>query len=417
MCDTLLVNKTDSRFFLKNSDRAPNEPNLLEYVPRMEHKNKMVECTYISIPQVKETYACFLVKPSWMYGAEMGVNEYGVAIGNEAVFTKTKDKKETLIGMDYLRLALERSMSAKEAKDVIINLLKIYGQGGNCGYDHLFYYNNSYLIADKKETYILETVGKDYVCHKATGSYNISNRLSIVNDYFESSKEYKNFKKENSDFIFTFGSMSKNRECMGKTLIEKAESIKDMIGVLSSHRISDIDIKGDTGSICMHKNALGDHTTGSMFLNLKQKNPTIWVAGGMSPCQAVYKPYYLGLTSSFVKNSDEERLNYYMDRMYLNRLVLSGVVDKIEYKNKKESLQNYLIEKERDLRNENAPIEELYKFSEEADELEQDLVESYRDKIEEVKLNPDILSGIWVKVTKSLCKDPYSRDLKTRLRK
>jgi len=417
MCDTFIVSKNKSRFFLKNSDRSPNEPNLLEYVPRKEHKEKMVECTYISIPQVKETYGCFLVKPSWMFGAEMGVNEYGVAIGNEAVFTKHHNKKETLIGMDYLRLALERSKTAREAKNVIIDLLKEYDQGGNCGYDHKFYYNNSYLIADKDETFILETVNKDYCVHYELGSYNISNRLSIVDDYQESSKKFKNFKKENSDFIFTVGSMSKDRECKGKTLINKAESLEDMIKVLSSHRIEDIDIKGDTGSICMHKNALGDHTTGSMIMDLSKKNPTIWVSGGMSPCQAVFKPYYLGLETSFVKNNDFDRLYYYMDRMYLNRIVLSHLIDNNEYTQKKNELQEYLINKERSLRNEKAPISEFYKFSEEADKLEQELVESYRDKIEEVKKNPDLLKGIWVKVTKNLAKDPFSKDLNTRLGK
>lgn len=53
----------------------------------------------------------------------MGVNEYGVVIGNEAVFTKLISKEESLIGMDYVRLALERSKNAKEAVEVIINLI------------------------------------------------------------------------------------------------------------------------------------------------------------------------------------------------------------------------------------------------------------------------------------------------------
>jgi len=43
-----------------------------------------------------------------MWGGEMGANEYGVVIGNEAVFTKVKkERTPRLLGVDLLRLALE----------------------------------------------------------------------------------------------------------------------------------------------------------------------------------------------------------------------------------------------------------------------------------------------------------------------
>lgn len=41
-----------------------------------------------------------------MWGAEMGANDKGVVIGNEAVWTKMNspaDKEEKLLGMDLLR--------------------------------------------------------------------------------------------------------------------------------------------------------------------------------------------------------------------------------------------------------------------------------------------------------------------------
>lgn len=51
------------------------------------------------------TYAVILSKPSWMWGAEMGSNEHGVCIGNEAVWTKIDaDITEKLLGMDLVRL-------------------------------------------------------------------------------------------------------------------------------------------------------------------------------------------------------------------------------------------------------------------------------------------------------------------------
>ena len=65
-----------------------------------------LQCTYISIPQVAHTFSVVLSKPAWMWGAEMGSNEKGVCIGNEAVSTKfqnEKDKEEKLLGMDLVR--------------------------------------------------------------------------------------------------------------------------------------------------------------------------------------------------------------------------------------------------------------------------------------------------------------------------
>lgn len=59
--------------------------------------------------------------------------------------------------MDIVRLALERSKTAKEAVDVVKYLIETYGQGGNCGFDGKFYYDNSFLICDKDKAFIMET--------------------------------------------------------------------------------------------------------------------------------------------------------------------------------------------------------------------------------------------------------------------
>ena len=65
------------------------------------------KCTYIEIPQVEQVYETILSKPAWLWGAEMGANSYGVAIGNEAVWNRLSepdyDSVPRLLGMDLLR--------------------------------------------------------------------------------------------------------------------------------------------------------------------------------------------------------------------------------------------------------------------------------------------------------------------------
>ena len=125
MCDTIgkIIN-SNYAIFGKNSDRAVNEPQVVEYYEAKDYEdNEILKCTYISIPQVKHTNAIVLSRPTWLWGGEIGVNEYGLCIGNEAVFTKGKYGKDSLIGMDLLRLALERSKTPLEAINCIIDLL------------------------------------------------------------------------------------------------------------------------------------------------------------------------------------------------------------------------------------------------------------------------------------------------------
>jgi len=106
MCDTCGIGPeltgSGISIFSKNSDREADETQLVLSVPSKNYPSKEdLQCTYIAIPQAGSTFAMILSKPFWMWGAEMGVNEKGVVIGNEALFTKVKPEKTPgLIGMD-----------------------------------------------------------------------------------------------------------------------------------------------------------------------------------------------------------------------------------------------------------------------------------------------------------------------------
>ena len=117
MCDTFVALPAHTGgplIFGMNSDREPNEAQVLEHHPPARHTAaSRLRCTYIEIPQVRETHGVLLCRPFWMWGAEMGANDHGVVIGNEAVFTRMPVVREgVLTGMDLLRLALERAAAA-----------------------------------------------------------------------------------------------------------------------------------------------------------------------------------------------------------------------------------------------------------------------------------------------------------------
>lgn len=124
--------------------------------------NKKFKCTYIEVDVEEFTNETILIKPHWMWGAEMGINNKGLVIGNEAVFTRERLEPKALLGMDILRLALEYCDTAAKAVRYMIYLLEQYGQGGKAGYTENLRYHNSFIIADCKSAYVLETAGKNW---------------------------------------------------------------------------------------------------------------------------------------------------------------------------------------------------------------------------------------------------------------
>ncbi|MFC2015477.1 C69 family dipeptidase [Chloroflexota bacterium] len=328
MCDTLVTvggSATDSTvIFAKNSDREPNEAQTLTYVPRTRHEpGSMVECTYLTLPQVTETYEVILSRPFWMWGCEMGGNEFGVAIGNEAVFTKEPMGKEPgLIGMDMVRLALERARSARQALDTIVDLLEQYGQSGNCGFHHKLYYHNSFLIADPGEAWVMETAGSFWAAERVRGVRTISNGLTIGNRWdlaspglvehalekgWCRSRDDFDFGRCYSDFLMTRFDGCRARQRRSTQLLTSGEgaiSVKTMMDALRDHgpeASEDPTWSPGRGllmeSLCVHaSNGLTrpSQSTGAMVAHLAPDLPTYWLTGTSGTCTGVFKPVYLG---------------------------------------------------------------------------------------------------------------------------
>jgi len=325
MCDTFVAlrnaTKDGSVIFGKNSDREPNEAHELLSIPHATHvPGTDVACTYISVPQVRETNAVLLSKPFWIWGAEMGANEHGVVIGNEAVFTKVPyDKDPGLIGMDFLRLALERASTSEEALDEIITLLEIYGQGGNCGFSHAFYYHNSFLIADPKSAWVLETAGKHWAAEEVQDIRSISNVITIGSTWDRASEdlvahalsqgwcrdeEEFDFGRCYSDLIYTEFGAGRYRTCRTEELLKTKMTEIDVpfaMRILRDHgpdADNDWDPrKGLLGAeVCMHASfgpIRNSQTTGSMISHLTQQGDTHWLTSTAAPCTSIFKPVWI----------------------------------------------------------------------------------------------------------------------------
>jgi secernin len=323
MCDTYVAlpghTADGSVIFGKNSDRDPNEAQALEWHPAQDHPaGAELQCTWLRIPQVRHTNGVLISRPHWIWGAEMGANSRGVVIGNEAVFTRRERSREPgLIGMDLLRLALERAGTAREALDVITDLLARYGQGGL--HSAKLIYHNSYLIADPEGAWVLETAGEFWAAKRVKGCAAISNGLTLGEDFDESSPglidaarklgllrrgEGFDFARCFADPFYAIFTGCRPRRSRALALLgERAGRMDtaDAFAMLRDHGDGGAGYRPDghflMSRICSHAaNALARdsaQSTGSLVACIKGSDRVFWATGTSAPCTSLFKPVWL----------------------------------------------------------------------------------------------------------------------------
>jgi secernin len=242
----------------------------------------------------------------------MGVNEWGVTIGNEAVHTREATHERALIGMDLVRLGLERARTASDAVAIIGALIERYGQGGSCEATHYRTYQNSFIIAGVDGAWILETAGHRWVAKQVGDRGAISNLLTL-SDWDRSSPgirehaEAEGWWKPDGGFAAAYQDPDTDlttRTCR----LERARQILcgyqpgigiiDMMGVLTDHGETDLPIGPQPlPTLCVHANpAFEGETAAAMVVSIRPDRPqllatTIWTAFG-SPCLSLFRPVY-----------------------------------------------------------------------------------------------------------------------------
>ncbi len=285
MCDTVFVpasrTLSGAAIFAKNSDRNPDEPQVMTL-------------------SAAGRWPCLLSRPVWMRGAEIGINAKGVVIGNEAVFSRWKPARDGVLGMDILRLALEEAATASEAVDFISHFVETNTQGGNGAYKGKLFYDNSYLVADFTEAWVLETAGHRWAARRTSGPAAISNSYCLTDDFDRSDSQTAaekrpgySWKKRVESRMYRFVTKGDfRRSCSLGKVGSPGVTIQDVLGAMRSH--GPRGMKG-MRSVCMHEGgAVNNATTAAMAVELNPDGrAVIWYTASPSPCLSLYKPAVL----------------------------------------------------------------------------------------------------------------------------
>ena len=153
--------------------------------PRASHPaGATLRTQFLEVPQALVSYRHIGSRPYWCWGYEHGANEYQVVIGNEGLVSRFPEAAEPkLVGMEVLRLGLERGRTAAEAVDVMTALIERYGQGKFGNTEGVRTYDNGYIIADPQEAFVLEAAGHQWAVKRVAGATGISNVRSIGADW------------------------------------------------------------------------------------------------------------------------------------------------------------------------------------------------------------------------------------------
>ena len=369
MCDMMVAlgrATRDGRVLIaKNSDRHPNEPHIIVWQPRQEHPaGSKLRCTYLEVDQARTTHAVVLFKPAWIWGCEMGANEFGLNMGNEAVFTREAVAPVGLTGMDMMRLALERCRTSGEALEYLVELLGRYGQGGNCGYGRRFLYHNSFLIADPESAWVLETAGEYWAAARICDFKALSNCLTLGEEYDLAHPELINnavrkgwchnrqkfhFARTYTNPLITRFSGAEQRMACNQEILHKQQGLIDaemLMRTLRTHHPEDKagSFAGPSvRSVCMHGGGLiGDHTTGSYVASLGPDGCTYWVTGSSTPCLSVFKPLWPDLAAQVLCREEDAAaaLEFWYEREELHRAVIEGRFSQLNtYLQRREQLE------------------------------------------------------------------------------
>ena len=336
-CDTFAVHAGHTPYAAtllgRNSDRPARETQPLRHLPARPGGGT-VRLAYVEVDDPAETIPHLGSSPYWCWGHEIGVNAHGVAIGNEAIFTRdlaaaaAEDRAGRrvtpgILGMELLRLGLERGATAFEAVSVMTELVERHGQygAGTPGTDRpAAAYDNSYLVADGTEVWVVETTGRRWAAKQVHEPFwSLSNEPTLRDDWDSCSRDLARHAAEQGwhrdgerlDFAATFVDpgvplqvshlrLQRSRQLLADAVRDDGVGFAQARAVLSDHYEGTFlggakfnPARPDFHTLCMHDHPSGftwGNTAASMVAVLPgAARSYVWWAA-TTPCTSVYVP-------------------------------------------------------------------------------------------------------------------------------
>jgi dipeptidase len=312
MCDSFVAlpsaTVTGTTLAAKNADCEINEAQAVVRLPgRAYPEGAMLRTTHIVIPQARVTHEVILDKSFWTWGGEIGINELGLAVGNEAIFSTAEQGPDGLITGDLLRLLLERASNCREALEVFGSVLSTHGQGGNCELRGNSHFDSSYLVSDTKEAFVIETSGRHWAARPVEGVGAISNAMTIGDDWHlctlgNGERPRVNFHEtfENKSMVAAVGAHQRRQVAYDWLQARRGQiDLRVMADLLRQHHDDYDPAKGEVcTNICMHA---GPHPNrfwqacGAMIMETTGQGAMAWVTATSGTCVSLFKPLYFGV--------------------------------------------------------------------------------------------------------------------------
>jgi secernin len=329
-CDTMVAlgsaTANGQTLFAKNSDRPEYEAQPLVLHDRATHApGTMTRCQFVELPEVSTTWRHVGSRPEWCWGYEHGFNEHQVVIGNEGLSSRIESSTPELIGMELLRLGLERGRTAAEAVEAMTEAITRCGQGVFAGMPEAGKYDNGYLVADPHEAYVIETAGHYWAVQRVERTMGISNVYTIRADWDRLSPKAQAYATQQGWWQtggerFDFGGAfmheryhtdtaaqdkRKARSCAMLAQCAGKIDATTLMALLGDHSNGDMpdeafrtDIQKTRSCLCIHYAEGKEHSTNtaaSLVADLcadGSRLPVYWCSF-YSPCLAVFFPIFI----------------------------------------------------------------------------------------------------------------------------